>query len=266
MAWGVRNSTDRTLRNRICVVTAGGPYPWIIVNALTDRFGPVAVIREQPEPMGAFLRRRARREGWVSVAGQFLTMAVAKLGKKLIARRIAAIEAEDGLEPAPRAGQRIVEVSSVNDPAFLGAVEEIAPDVILLAGCRMMKRDVLAGLACPVLNYHAGITPAYRGMNGGYWALATGDAANFGATVHVVDAGVDTGGIVRQVRGAPAPGDSLLTYAHRLAALARPICVEAVEEALEGRLAPRMPEGESRQWFTPPVWRYVWTGVRRGVW
>jgi methionyl-tRNA formyltransferase len=254
------------LRNRICVVTAGGPYPWIIVNALTDHFGPVAVIRERPEPMGAFLRRRARREGWVSVAGQTATMALGKLGKKRIAARIAAIERAEGLESAPRPGQAIADVPSVNDPAFLDAVAGIAPDVVLLAGCRMMRAEVLAKLACPVLNYHAGITPAYRGMNGGYWALATGDRANFGATVHLVDAGVDTGGVVRQVTGAPEPGDSMLTYAHRLAALARPICIEAVEEALAGELAPRSPEGPSRQWTTPPIWRYLWTGVRKGVW
>jgi folate-dependent phosphoribosylglycinamide formyltransferase PurN len=254
------------LRNRICVVTAGGPYPWIIVNALTDRFGPVAVIRERPEPMAAFLRRRARREGWVSVAGQAATMALGKLGKRRLAARIAAIERAEGLEVTPRHGQAIIDAPSVNDPAFLQAVRGIAPDVILLAGCRMMKAEVLAGLRCPVLNYHAGITPAYRGMNGGYWALATGDAANFGATVHLVDAGVDTGGVVRQVRGAPEPGDSMLTYAHRLAAMARPTCIEAVEDALAGKLAPRPVEGPSRQWTTPPIWRYLWTGVTKGVW
>ena len=61
-------------------------------------------------------------------------------------------------------------------------------------------------MPCPVLNYHAGITPKYRGMNGGYWALATGDAGNFGATVHLVDAGVDTGGVLHQVRGRPGTG------------------------------------------------------------
>ena len=38
-------------------------------------------------------------------------------------------------------------------------------------------------------------------MNGGYWALASGDAADFGATVHWSIAGVDTGGVLYQVRG-----------------------------------------------------------------
>jgi hypothetical protein len=39
-----------------------------------------------------------------------------------------------------------------------------------------------------------------------------------------------------------------------------------VEEALAGKLAPRPAEGPSRQWTTPPIWRYLWTGVTKGVW
>ncbi len=252
--------------NAICVVTSGGPYAWIIANALADRFGPVDVIVEQPEPMSRFLARRARKQGWVSVVGQAATMAVGKLGKRRLARRIAALEMAEGLQSAPRAGQRIVNVASINGPDFPTAVAELQPKVMLLVGSRMMKAEVLAGLDCVVLNYHAGITPMYRGMNGGYWALATGDRGNFGATVHLVDAGVDTGGIVRQVRGEPAPGDSIATYAHRLAALSRPICLAAVEEALTGRLAPQAAEGQSRQWFHPPIWSYLWTGMTKGVW
>ncbi|CCV14505.1 hypothetical protein MESS4_680058 [Mesorhizobium sp. STM 4661] len=54
--------------------------------------------------------------------------------------------------------------------------------VVLLAGCRLLSRQTLARMPCPVLNYHAGIAPRYRGMNGGYWALASGDAENFGTS------------------------------------------------------------------------------------
>jgi hypothetical protein len=34
---------------RIFVITAGGPYPWIIINALSAHFGGVEVALEQPE-------------------------------------------------------------------------------------------------------------------------------------------------------------------------------------------------------------------------
>ena len=103
-------------------------------------------------------------------------------------------------------------------------------------------------------------------MNGGYWALATGDAENFGATVHLVDAGVDTGGVLHQVRGKPGRGDNIALYALRLAAMSREICVKAVEDALEGRLAPVTPEMPSKQWYHPTIGFYLRTGLAKGVW
>jgi methionyl-tRNA formyltransferase len=142
----------------------------------------------------------------------------------------------------------------------------LKPSTILLAGCRLLSRKTLAALPCPVLNYHAGITPKYRGMNGGYWALATGDAQNFGATVHLVDAGVDTGEVLYQLRAKPGPGDNLMLYALRLASLSREICISAVEDALAGRLAPQKPDMPSMQWYHPTIWFYLWTGLTKGVW
>ncbi len=250
----------------VCVVTAGGPYPWIIINALGKEFGPIDVILEQPESRSSFLKRRARKVGWLSTAGQFGTMMLVRLGKQRFAERIRRIVAENGLEEEPRPEHRIVEIDTLNSPAFLNTVKGLNPKVILLAGCRMMKPDTLAALDCPVLNYHAGITPQYRGMNGGYWAMASGDAGNFGGTVHLVDKGVDTGAVLHQARGTPARDDNLMTYAHRIAAISRDACIAAVRDALEGKLKPVATSGPSRQWYHPTVWQYLWTGLTRGVW
>lgn len=258
--------TDKARPKTICVVTAGGPYPWIITNALGERFGPVEVVLEEPEGRGAFLRRRAKKQGWLSVAGQFATMTLIKAQKARLARRLQAIETAHDLRTEPDPMHRVTRIPSVNGPQFAEAMTRIRPDVVLLVGCRILKPEALKAVPCPVLNYHAGITPAYRGVNGGYWALATGDRENFGTTIHLVDAGVDTGAVIAQVRGKPEPGDSLATYAHRLAAMSRELCAEAVAAALEGRLVPRPASGPSRQWFHPPVWLYLWNGVAKGVW
>ena len=51
-----------------------------------------------------------------------------------------------------------------------------------------------------------------------------------------------------------------------LAAMSREICIEGVEDALEGRLTPTTPDMPSRQWYHPTVWFYLWTGLTRGVW
>ena len=247
-------------------MTEGGPHIWAIVNALSDRFGPVTVILETPESKRALLQRRARKQGWISVTGQLGTMVLTRLGKRFLAARADRIAAENGLETSPRENQPIVDVPSANSLEFLAEIDRLKPSVILLAGCRLLSKETLAALPCPVLNYHAGISPKYRGMNGGYWALVTGDAENFGATVHLVDAGVDTGDVLHQMRGRPEPGDNLMLYALRLASLSRGICIRAVEDALASRLALQKPDMPSMQWYHPTIWFYLWTGLTKGVW
>ena len=250
----------------IVVVTEGGPHIWAIVNAIADRLGPVSVILESPESKKQLLLGRARRQGWLSAIGQLGTMVLTRLGKRFFAGHAARLIAEQKLQTEPKPGQKIIHVSSANAPDCLQAITDIRPGVVLLAGCRLLSRQTLAKISSPVLNYHAGIAPKYRGMNGGYWALASDDAQNFGTTVHLVDAGVDTGGVLKQARGKPGPGDTISSYALRQAAFSRDICVEAVRDALAGRLATVQPDLPSKQWYHPTIWFYLWTGLTRRVW
>jgi folate-dependent phosphoribosylglycinamide formyltransferase PurN len=258
--------SSKTKPRPIVVVTEGGPHIWTIVNAITDRLGPVSVILESPESKKQLLLGRARRQGWISAAGQLGTMVLTRLGKRFFAGHAARLIAEQKLQTDPKPGQNIIHVPSANAPECLRAIEEIQPGVVLLAGCRLLSRQTLAKMPCPVLNYHAGIAPKYRGMNGGYWALASDDADNFGTTVHLVDAGVDTGGVLRQARGRPQPGDTISSYALRQAAFSRDICVEAVSDALAGKLAVSDPCLPSKQWYHPTIWFYLRTGMKSGVW
>ncbi|TIS61489.1 MAG: formyl transferase [Mesorhizobium sp.] len=250
----------------IVVVTQGGAHIWAIVNAIANRVGPVSVILETPESKKRLLLGRARRQGRISAIGQFGTMVLTRLGKRFLVGYAARLISEEKLDTEPRPGQTIIHVPSANGPECLQAIEKIWPGVVLLAGCRLLSKDILAKMPCPVLNYHAGIAPKYRGMSGGYWALASGDAQNFGTTVHLVDAGVDTGGVLKQARGKPKPGDTIASYALRQAAFSRDICVEAVSNALAGKLDTIDPGLPSKQWFHPTIWFYLWTGLTRRVW
>ncbi|RRH95785.1 formyl transferase [Mesorhizobium tamadayense] len=251
---------------QIVVVTEGGPHIWAILNVIADRVGPVSVILETPESKKRLLLGRARRQGWISAIGQLGTMVLTRLGKRFLAGHTARLVAEEKLETEPRQGQAIIHVPSANGSECLEAIGKIKPGVVLLAGCRLLSKDTLAKMPCPVLNYHAGIAPKYRGMNGGYWALASGDAQNFGTTVHLVDAGVDTGGVLKQARGKPRRGDTIASYALRQAAFSRDICVEAASDALTGKLATIDPGLPSKQWYHPTIWFYLWTGLTKGIW
>ncbi|CAM5652129.1 Phosphoribosylglycinamide formyltransferase [Mycolicibacterium aubagnense] len=250
----------------IVVVTEGGGHIWAIVNAITDHFASVTVVLETPVSKWSLLKRRAKRQGWISVFGQIGTMVLVRLGKRFGTAHAEEIVAEYNLKTEPKPGQDIVHVSSANAPETIKAIADIKPGVVLLAGCRVLTRDTLAAIPCPVINYHAGVNPKYRGMNGAYWALVNNDTENFGTTVHLVDGGVDTGAVLRHTRGAPGRGDTISSYPLRQAAISRDACVDVIGKVLAGGIEPFDPGLPSQIWFHPTVWFYVWTGIRRGIW
>lgn len=109
-------------RRPIVFVTEGGEHIWAIINSLTDRFGPVTVVLETPYPKRELMRRRAKKLGWISVAGQLGTMVLIRAAKSLVSGGIERIIADEKLEIVPRASQEIVPVSSANAPELIDVV------------------------------------------------------------------------------------------------------------------------------------------------
>ncbi|PDT42963.1 MULTISPECIES: formyl transferase [Sinorhizobium] len=259
-------STAASTGRRIVVVTAGGDNPNILINALAARFSDIVVLQEQPESKALFVRRRARKLGWATALGQLATMIASRFGKRLTRRRAAEILRSYGVSADKPPSIPVHQIASINDAEGRARLTALQPAVVFLVSCRMLKPATLATIPCPVLNFHAGINPQYRGLMGGYWALVGNDLENFGATVHLVDEGVDTGGILYQSRQIPSRADTIHTYPLLQTAASTDIAIRAVEDALAGYLRPFDIAAPSRQWYHPPVWAWLWNGLRRGIW
>ena len=64
-----------------------------------------------------------------------------------------------------------------------------------LADSRRSLREGRLGIA----NLHGGLSPEYRGADCTFWALYNGEPEKVGCTLHWVDAGIDTGGLIAHV-------------------------------------------------------------------
>ena len=259
--------TERDARmETVAILIQPGPNPEIVVNALKAAFPNLVVIEERPESKKLFIRRRAKKLGWIQALGQLATMVVSKYGKRFTTKRAQEILEEFGANPSADSTIRRVAVPSANSPELLAALVDIRPAALLLVSCRMMKAATLAAIPCPVLNFHAGITPQYRGLQGGYWARVARDEENFGGTVHLVDPGVDTGDVLYQQRVKPSKRDTMHTYPLLQTAASTSVIVAAMRDAAGGNLKPLKIAGPSRQWYHPPVWTWLRHGVTRGIW
>ncbi len=250
----------------IVVMTAGGLNPTLVVRALCARFPDVRVLIEQSESKAEITRRRARRLGWSAAIGQLGTMVAARLLRNLANKRIAQILTDHNLDGGMPADIPVHRVASINDSETRALIAQIRPAVILLVSTRLMAPGQLAAMPCPVLNLHAGLNPTYRGQMGGYWSLRDNDAENFGATVHLVDAGTDTGGTLYQVHAKPEPGDFISTYPLVLTVAALDVTCRAVGDALAGTLKPYTPQGPSVLHFPPTLWSWIFHGITRRIW
>ena len=252
--------------DRVVLLTTEGESGAVTARYLAARFPDLVVIIEQPESRTRFLRRRLKRLGAVTVAGQVLFMVFQRLQQRRARPRIAQILAGLDLPPALPGSVPVHHVSSVNAAETIDLLRRLAPAAIVVMGTRLIATPVLRASTAPFINYHAGITPKYRGVHGGYWALAQADGGNCGATVHLVDAGIDTGGILYQARVAPSAADTFSTYPYLQLAAGLPLLAQAVGDAISGNIAPKNVDLPSRLWSHPTLWGYLVTALRRGIW
>lgn len=253
-------------RSRIVVLTAGGPLAWSVVNGLVARLGVVTVIEEVPEKKSKIIKRRMRLVGVVATAGQVAFGIWQKMRAKRAQSRLVEIRAAHGLDPKPLAGIAMHRVASHNSDEGRALLKSLDPSVVAVYGTRLLSKRTLAAVDVPFINYHAGINPKYRGQHPAYWALAAGDIENAGVTIHVVDAGVDTGGIIYQERVVFDKRDTIATYQTLQAVAGIPLLARALEDALGGQLRTVTIDLPSHNHLPPTLWRYFWNGLTRGVW
>lgn len=251
---------------QIVALTSGGPHAWIMINALRAQFGDFPVIIENAEPPKDLWRRRRKLVGPITTASMQAARLPIKFAKRGTWPIIQEMIITHALMPEPSKSVQRFAVTSINNDATRATLQKFNPKVVFVISTRMISAKTLSCVKAPFINYHSGINPSYRGMHGGYFALANGEPQHFGATVHLVDEGVDTGKVLYQSRVEVDPRDNFHTYLWRLAAGSREIVVSAVQDALNGDLHPYDVDLPSQQYFSPTLGGYVWTGLRRGVW
>jgi methionyl-tRNA formyltransferase len=239
----------------------------ILYNSLQSEFSIARVIVEERESRLKFMKRRIKRWGWRRALGElaFRVFAVPCLQAESRSR-VAEIIRESGGDTSPVPTEKLTHVASVNSDEVIQILRELQPSVVLVSGTRIIAARILTCVPAVFINMHAGITPMYRGVHGGYWALVEGNIEACGVTVHEVDCGVDTGRILGQARIAPQAADNFVTYSWLQLTAGLPLLKKAVRNACHQQLQPLpVPSGESRLWTHPTLAEYVYHRLKSGV-
>jgi phosphoribosylglycinamide formyltransferase 1 len=112
------------------------------------------------------------------------------------------------------------------------------PDWVVSAGfMKLLGPAVLGAFPGRVLNTHPALLPAFPGARAVRDALAAG-VPTTGATVHLVDAGVDTGPVLAQRPVPVLPGDDEAALHERIKTVERELLVQTLDDLVVAGLPP----------------------------
>ena len=139
-------------------------------------------------------------------------------------------------------------VASHNSDECVEIVKRLQPEVIVLRGCGIVNKQVLAVPTLGTINPHYAVLPAYRGMETTEWSVLHGDPC--AVSVHWVAEAVDAGGVITSRLINVESGDEIGNLREKSAVIAAELLAEALNKIQSGVARPRfMPIVEGRQYF-----------------
>jgi len=119
---------------------------------------------------------------------------------------------------------------------LVAQLEVWQPDLVVLSGLmRLLPSAVVEAWAPRIINTHPAYLPEFPGAHAVRDAIAA-DAAQSGASVIIVDDGVDTGPVIAQERVPVLPGDDEHTLHERIKPVERRLLIDVVRRIATGEL------------------------------
>ncbi len=151
-------------------------------------------------------------------------------GKRMQAPPVAALAREHDLP--------LLQVTTAKTVAFRRWVASHAPDIAVVAAFgHILGPKALAMPRLGCINVHTSLLPRWRGASPIQAAIAAGDERS-GVTIMQMDAGMDTGPMLRQVETEITDDDTGSTLHDRLAALGARAVVETLDAIAYGTSRP----------------------------
>lgn len=107
---------------------------------------------------------------------------------------------------------------TINNSQYINTIKSLNPDLIIVYGASILKPFFIETFPNKILNVHLGLSPYYRGSATNFWALVDHLPECVGASFMFIDAGIDTGEIIHQVRASINFYDTPSSIGNRLIA------------------------------------------------
>ncbi len=253
---------------RVLLLGGDGEYTDIVYHKISQSYDVIAAIVEDPVPKKQLIKRRIKTLGMAKVLGQVLfQILIIPVLKARASKRIEEIKKLNKMNDSRDYRMRpdFYHIHSINSDETIKLLKEYKPDVVIVNGTRIISKRILKSSDAIFINMHMGITPKYRGVHGGYWALYENDAKNAGVTIHLVDEGIDTGEVLYQSCIRCNEWDNFCTYPYLQLAEGIKLEMKVLEDIEKNELKSIKVNLPSMLWSHPTIREYLHARRKRNV-
>ncbi len=151
---------------------------------------------------------------------------------------------------AVAAGLTVLQPERVRRPEAAALLREIAPEAMVIVGYgQIIPQAIIDIPPRGIINVHASLLPELRGAAPIQWAIARGYRTT-GVTTMQIDAGLDTGDMLRKAETAIGPDEDAVGLSERLAVMGAHLLVGTLRDIQSGSLQPEK-QNSSQATYAP---------------
>ncbi len=149
-------------------------------------------------------------------------------------------------------GLPVYQPRTLRDGEAAEQIRALAPEIIVVVAYgRILPQEVLDIPRLGAVNLHVSLLPQYRGAAPVQWSVINGDRET-GVTIMQLDAGLDTGDILKVARVSIGENETSGELFERVTQVGARTLLEALEELAQGR-AVRTPQDHTQATLAPPL-------------
>ena len=253
------------MKMKLVVLAVEDRTTWLVANSIHSVYSDVEVLLINNHKKFDILISRYKKSGLFNVLGQLLFVMFSKIFLSKKNNYIDSLINKVGLIDSNINNITVTNLLSGGELSIVENLKKINPDVIVVNGTRILSQNILNACNAKFINLHCGITPAYRGVHGAYWALYNNDREHCGVTIHEVDTGIDTGVIYYQDKISISSDDNFHVYPFKQYIVGIPLLMSAIDDISRNRSEYLTNTLPSKLYQHPTIINYLYGRLKFGV-
>jgi len=253
------------MKVKILVLAVDERTTWMLTNAIFEICPDLEVLLLSKHSKIDILFSRYKKNGFLSAIGQLIFIFFSKLFLSSKKKYISKLIQHANLLDSNLNNIAVTNLGNDEDFKVAEYLKNHNPDIVVVNGTKILSKNILNSCNAEFINLHCGITPAYRGVHGAYWALVNNDIENCGVTIHQVDSGIDTGAIFYQQRIVVSELDNFHVYPFKQYILGIPLMLKVINDISNNNTQNLQNTLPSRLYQHPTIVQYLCSRFKFGI-